>query len=69
MRAGDYAWLAIIGYEVVAPRGQLLSEAMDRYRAAQPIVITCAVVYVGLHLLRRIPSRFDPLTRLAGLRH
>ena len=69
MRHGDYAWLAlaaaILGYELAAPRGELLSEAVDRYRRRHPVATHLAVIYLAGHLLRRWPARIDPLHRLA----
>ena len=70
MRAGDWAWSAIAAgvaaYEVCCPRGELLSEAVDRYRAARPICTHLAIGYLALHLLRRWPARADPLALLAA---
>lgn len=69
MRHGDYAWLAlaatILAYEMAAPRGELLSEACDRYRHKHPIVTLGVIAYLAAHLARLIPSRIDPLHRLA----
>ena len=66
---GDYAWLCIaagvIGYELFSPPGELLSEAADRYRERHPIVTDLLIVYVAAHLLRRWPTRFDPLHLMA----
>lgn len=70
MRSGDWAWCAlgvgVVAYEAVAPRGELLSEAVDRARTTRPWLTNAAVVYVALHLLRRWPRRLDPLTQIAG---
>jgi hypothetical protein len=69
---GDWAWIAlasaILGYEVRAPEGQLLSEAVDRYRARHPFITNAVILAVSLHLMRAIPPRFDPLHRLAARR-
>lgn len=69
MRAGDWAWSAIaagvIVYEASCPRGELLSEAVDRYRRHRPVVTHLTVGYLALHLLRRWPARADPLSLLA----
>lgn len=70
MRHGDYAWVAIaagvITYELYAPPGQLLSEAVDRYRQRHPIITNTAVCYIAAHLLRAIPQSIDPLHQLAA---
>lgn len=69
MKPGDIAWTAlaagVIAYELRAPHGELLSEAVDRYRARRPLVTHAAVIYVAGHLVRVWPARVDPLTRLA----
>lgn len=66
----DVAWLtlaaAVVCYELLAPPGQLLSEACDRYRQRHPLVVGAAVVMVAAHLLRALPHRVDPLHHLAG---
>lgn len=69
----DWAWISIavgvITYEIMAPPGQLLSEAIDKYRGRHPWVTVLAVTYLATHLLRVWPARLDPLHRLAtGLR-
>lgn len=69
MRHGDYAWAAIaagvITYELFAPPGQLLSEAVDRYRRHHPYITNGMVCYIAAHLLRVVPARVDPLHQLA----
>lgn len=69
MRPGDIAWLtmaaAIIAYEIRAPRGELLTEAVDRYRTARPILTYIGIAYVAAHLARVWPRRIDPLTLIA----
>ncbi|MCH9729821.1 MAG: hypothetical protein K0U84_09130 [Actinomycetia bacterium] len=70
MSSADRAWIAfwagITAYEVTAARcgWPLLSEAVDGYREAHPVLTDLAIVYVAGHLLRRWPPRCDPLTRL-----
>lgn len=70
MHHGDYAWIAlaigVLTYEVVAPPGQLLSEAMDKYRQHHPLAAGTAVIYIACHLLRVWPKPVDPLHRLAA---
>lgn len=71
MRPADKAWLAILGggavYEAVAflrRDWELLSAAFDRYRSARPVLAHAGVIYLALHLLRRVPPRLDPLGRV-----
>lgn len=70
MRHSDVAWLslaaAILAYEIAAPRGELLSEAVDRYRSRHPLITLGAIAYLTGHLARLWPRRVDPLHRLAG---
>lgn len=70
MERADWAWCAIavgvIAYEYKAPPGQLLSQAVARYRDRHPVITNLAVTYVAAHLLRRWPARIDPLHRLAA---
>ena len=69
MRHGDAAWVSlacgILADEIAAPSGELLSEAVDRYRNRHPVITNSLIVYVALHLLRIIPARIDPLHQLA----
>lgn len=69
MKHGDAAWstlaAGVLVYELTAPAGELLSEAMDRYRSRHPAVVGITVVYVAAHLLRIWPKRIDPLHQFA----
>lgn len=69
MKPGDWAWVSlgtgIFIYEIACPRGELLSEACDRYRNAHPLLTYAGIIYVAAHLARIIPEQVDPLTRLA----
>lgn len=71
MRHADWAWgalaAAVLGYELAAKPGELLSEGVDRYRQRHPVATASVIVYVALHLLRLWPSTFDPLHQLAAL--
>jgi hypothetical protein len=70
MKHADYAWAAlvagIVAYEVACPPGQLLSEAVDRYRIRYPVATNLAIAYLAAHLTRVIPRHIDPLTILAA---
>ena len=72
MRTADRAWLAlgvgVAAYEVTCPRGELLSEGVDRYLTRRPWSTRVVVVGLALHLLNLLPSRLDPLGRLAAMR-
>lgn len=69
MRPADRAWIgiaaAVVAYEAGAPRGELLSQGVDRYLLRRPWLTRAVVCYLGAHLLNVIPERVDPLTCLA----
>jgi hypothetical protein len=69
MKHGDWAWLTIaagvIAYEATCPPGQLLSQAVARYRDRHPIATNLTVIYIAAHLLKRWPQPIDPLHQLA----
>ncbi|WNM74123.1 membrane protein [Mycobacterium Phage Nergal] len=71
LRYSDKGWLAVgalvVVIEVCAPRGELLSEGVDRYRRRWPIVTPAFILYLAVgHLLRVLPRRTDPLSLLAS---
>ena len=72
MRMADRAWIAlgvgVAAYEISRPRGELLSEGVDRYLTRRPWPTRLAVAGLALHLLNVIPSWLDPLNRLAIVR-
>lgn len=65
-------WFAVgavvVAYELVAPDGQLLSEGIDRALIRWPVATRVGVALVACHLLNLIPTRVDPLHRLAGVK-
>ena len=72
MKPADWAWVgigvAVLAYEAVAARKEwdLLSEAVDKYRAAHPWVTVGLVGYLAAHLTRLIPKPLDPLHVVAS---
>lgn len=70
MKPGDRAWITlavgVIAYEAACPRGELLSEACDRYRRRRPVTTYTVIVYLACHLTRVWPRRIDPLTQLTN---
>jgi len=71
MKPSDRAWMflagGVVAYEILALDGELMSEAVDRYLEARPIVTRAIVITVAAHLLNLIPRRLDPLAQLALL--
>lgn len=64
MRPSERAWVAlaigVIGYEAMAPQGELLSHAFDRFLERHPVITWGATLIVASHLLNVLPSRVDP---------
>jgi len=71
VKPANLAWLVlaigVAAYDALAPEGQLMSEAVDRYLEARPCVTRAVVVTVAAHLLNLLPQKLDPLARLASL--
>lgn len=69
LRHSDKAWLAlgvgVAAYEIACPRGELLSEGVDRYLKRRPWTTHVVVVGLALHLLNLLPESLDPLHLLA----
>jgi len=70
VKHGDIAWLSlaagIVVYEALCPPGQLMSEAVDRYRRRHPFITNATIFYIAMHLLRQWPRRMDPLHQFAA---
>lgn len=71
MAAADRAWVAlaagVIAYEVAAPRGELLSEGVDRYLLRRPWLTRLVIAGLAAHLLNFIPVQLDPLHQISTL--
>lgn len=65
MRAGDVAWLVlgigIVAYEASSPKGELLSEAYDRYVDRFPITARLFSLIVCMHVVNLLPRWADPV--------
>lgn len=65
----EQAWLAlgviIVGYEILAADGQLLSEAVDRALEKHPVLVRAAVLLLAGHLINALPNKVDPIHLLA----
>lgn len=64
MRSSERAWIVlgvgILGYEVLAKEGELLSEQIDRWLERHRFFTTAAVMITAAHLLNWLPKRVDP---------
>lgn len=62
-------WIAlgagIVAYEVGCPKGELLSEGVDRALECRPWLVRAAVGAVALHLLNVLPDQIDPIHQIA----
>lgn len=72
MQPADRAWLTLAGgvlvYDLLCPRGETLSEGVDRYHAARPWLTRISVAIVAAHLLDWLPSLLDPLHCITVIR-
>lgn len=68
--AGDKAWIGIMGsvaiYEVLAPKGQLLSESTDRLIERYPKTTRATIGYTALHLMNWLPEKIDLFHQLSS---
>ena len=68
---GELAWAllgaGIIAYEIAAPEGQLLSEAVDRFLVSHPVTTRVVIIGLAAHLLNAIAPEYDPLHHTAIL--
>lgn len=64
-RPADQAWIsilfAILIYEGLAPKDELLSEGWDRYLSRWPVASRAVPAIVALHLTNVLPGWADPL--------
>lgn len=71
MRPSERAWaalaIAVVGYEVVAPKGELLSHAFDRFLERRPLLTWGATLIIAAHLLNVLPNRVDPIRPIHGI--
>lgn len=72
MRPAKWAWAAlligVVGYELLAKDGELLSEEVDRWLVDHPVVTTTAITLTAAHLLNALPTWADPWAMAFGLR-
>lgn len=61
LRPSDKAWIALFAgvaaWDILAPPGEMLSEAVDRYIVDHPIIVTTAVGITAAHLLNLLDRR------------
>jgi hypothetical protein len=64
-------WCAIgatvLTYELICPKGELLSEGVDRAIEDHPIIVPLAIGITALHLMNKLPERIDPFHRFIDL--
>lgn len=63
MRASDKAWVVlgagILAWDVLCPRGEMLSDGTARYMASRPVLTGSVIAYTACHLAHVIPARLD----------
>lgn len=64
---GDWAWIAILAYELFCPPGEMLSESLDRKLIRAPRLTEALIVYTALHCANRLPTRLDLFHQTARL--
>lgn len=70
LQVSDCACLAIVAYDLAAPPGQTISEAVDRYLDGRRWTTEAALALIYLHVSNRIPSRVDPIHLVfLGIKH
>ena len=52
----------VLAYELACKEGELLSEGVDDWVAAKPILTRTVIAALALHLGNAVPPRFDPLS-------
>jgi hypothetical protein len=71
IESSDWACIAaaaaITTYDVLAREGQTISEAVDRYLIAAPLITELILAAIYLHVSNRLPSRLDPIHWAFGM--
>jgi hypothetical protein len=57
----------VIAYEIACPKGELMSEGVDRALETHKVLTTLAIGATALHLLNMIPEQYDPFHRLSRI--
>lgn len=70
--AGDKAWQVILGgvaiYEMVCPKGELLSESADRFLERHQRLGKALIYYTAAHIANDLPDRGDLFHQFTKLR-
>lgn len=65
MRPSEKAWLAIagfvVGYNLLARDGEMLSEKADDWDANRPWLSKTIITLVAVHLANAVPPALDPI--------
>jgi hypothetical protein len=61
-----HAWgvlaAGVVAYELACREGELLSEGVDDWVAAKPVLTRTVIAALALHLGNAVPPRFDPVS-------
>jgi len=61
-RAWGVIAAGVLAYELACKEGELLSEGVDDWVAAKPILTRTVIAALALHLGNAVPPRFDPVS-------
>lgn len=69
LRPSDRAWFtfvaAVVVWDALCPRDEMLSDASRRYMIAHPMLTGAAICYTAGHLMHKWPTRVDLFTLAA----
>ena len=69
--SAEKAWMCLIGavslYDITCPKGETLSEGVDRALDKHRIITTTAIGITALHLLNVLPDKLDPFKQVTEL--
>lgn len=67
---GELAWAGIVAYEILCPKGELLSEVLDRLMPVRHprkcIAVRAFIVYTAAHCANILDPKFDIYQWLAA---
>jgi hypothetical protein len=52
----------VLAYEIACREGELLSEGVDDWVAAKPLLTRTVIAALALHLGNAVPPRLDPIS-------
>lgn len=63
MKPSDWAWVAlgvgVLGYDILCPEGDTMSEAADRYMLRHPWLVRVVAFALAAHVANAVHPRYD----------